>query len=92
MRLRLAVTLALVLLAAAAWWIARPAPPGDEGLVVHVLVVDEGGQPLGNAQVEAVFAPGWQVVGADGTRRLVRVPLRAGPSVITLLRSCSSAS
>lgn len=74
---RLSLTLCVAALGVAAWLIVRSLESPEEGLVVHVLVEDEQGQPLPGAQAQAVYAPGWHEVDATGRRRLTRVVLRA---------------
>jgi hypothetical protein len=75
---RIGITLLVAGLGAAAFFLARSAPAPDEGLVVHVTLLDHAGAPVPLAQVERVFAPGWEDVDGQGRRRLVDVALRAG--------------
>lgn len=77
---RILYTLLLAALGGAAFWLARPPAPADEGLVVHVYVTDAGGTPLKNAQAERLFDPGWKVVDEDGYRKLARLRLKADAS------------
>ena len=74
---RILLTLCIAALGVTAWWITHRGQAPDEGLVVHVVVVDEDGQPLPGAQAQATYAPGWHTVDAAGRLRLTNVLLRA---------------
>lgn len=71
------MTLCVAALGVAAWLIVRPGETPDEGLVVHVHVVDDEGRPLAGAQVQPVYVPGWREVDDSGWRRMNHVVLRA---------------
>ncbi|MDF1699792.1 MAG: hypothetical protein P1V36_01340 [Planctomycetota bacterium] len=81
---RVLMLLIVAALAGAAWWIAAGAGPGsgddeatDEGLVVHVHVLDRAGQPVTPAQVVQVYDQTRAKVDAAGHARLTNVSLRA---------------
>ena len=65
-------------LGALAWYAARRDPPPDEGLVVHVQVLDGAGGPLHPVQLERIYDETRVDLDKRGAARLTRVLLRAG--------------
>ena len=82
---RLTALLAVVALAGTAWWIASTVasgpsgdtPTADEGLVVHVHVLDRAGKPVSPAQIVRVYDESRETVDGNGYARLTNVTLRA---------------